>query len=307
MRFKLGGVLEIGSKALLKEEYMRSWHSKSRLKGLLTDDIYRKEINEIEKSLINLGLSKNEARVYIFLARSGVKKASEISSFLSFNRTETYKVLMKLQKIGLVSVILERPLRFAALPLEDSLNMLIESKKLTIKMLEEESKKIIGIWRSLPNINVSPIKRDFFQILEGYENIILKARDIIEGSKKKLYLTFTVENHLHKFYYAGLLDSIERAAGRGVKVMFIVMDSPRITFFLRDLRKCNIKCVRCGNDEIPSFITSDDEILLLFLEPKFYRDGGSDKPVTLYTNCTVLVKAINKVFWSIWEETRLEN
>ncbi|MEM1514619.1 MAG: helix-turn-helix domain-containing protein [Candidatus Bathyarchaeia archaeon] len=297
----MSGILEIGSKALLKEECTKGWHFKGRLKSLLMDEIYKKEIGEIEKYLVKFGLSKNEARVYIFLVKCGARKASEISSLLSLNRTETYKILINLQKVDLVSVILGRPLRFAALPLEDSLNLPIKSRKLTIRMLEEESEKIIGIWRSLPTINVFPIKKDFFQILEGYENVILKAKDIIEGSSKNLCAAFTIESHLYKFYYAGLFDSMEKVAGRGVKVMFIAAAPPG-AFFLRDLRKCSTKCVRYGNDELLSFITSDDEMLLLFLEPKFSGDGESGKPVTLYTNYAVLVKAFNKVFWSAWEE-----
>lgn len=271
------------------------------------DKACERGFSEIEETLTKLGLSNKEAKVYIFLAKSGGKKASEISSALSLNRTETYKVLMKLQKMGLVSVMLEKPLKFTALSLEDSLNLLIESKKLNIKMLEGEKEKIIGIWRNLPKINPSPIKREFFQVLEGYGNIVLKAKDIIECSVEKVCVALALESHLYKLYYAGLLDSIEKAAGRGVKVMAIVVDSPGVAFFVRDLRRCCTKYIKCGADNMPSFITSDDERLLLFLEPKFDDERETNKPITLYTNCAVIVKALNKIFWSVWEEARLEN
>ena len=42
-----------------------------------------KSLGIIEETLMKLGLSKNEARVYLFLARAGEKKASEISEALS--------------------------------------------------------------------------------------------------------------------------------------------------------------------------------------------------------------------------------
>ncbi|MEM1586405.1 MAG: helix-turn-helix domain-containing protein [Candidatus Bathyarchaeia archaeon] len=159
--------MKLEIKALLKGVCVKGWHDKGRLKSLLVDKAGEREIGEIEETLTKLGLSKKKAKVYIFLAMGGGRKASESSSALSLNRAESYKVLMKMQKMGLVSIMLEKPLKFTALPLEDSLNLLIESKKkkLNIKILEEE--KLIGIWRSLPNINLSPIKREFLQVLEG--------------------------------------------------------------------------------------------------------------------------------------------
>ncbi|MEM0010431.1 MAG: helix-turn-helix domain-containing protein [Candidatus Bathyarchaeia archaeon] len=301
---KLNGVPGIESKVLFK-----GWRNKGELRSLIASDVEERKLSEIEETLIKLGLSKKETKVYIFLAMNGEKKASEISSATSLNRTETYKVLMKLQRMGLVSVIIERPLKFAALPLEDTLNLLIESKKMSIKVLEEEKDKLIRVWRSLPKINSIPVKREFFQVLEGYENIILKAKDIIEESEKKLCATFVLETHLYKFYYAGLLDYIEEAAERGVKAMALVVDSPALTFFIRDLRKCRIKYIKYGAHEIPSFIISDDEKLLLFLEQKFNGccDERTSEPLTLYTNCTVLVKALNKIFCDTWEKDDQKN
>jgi len=161
--------------------------------------------------------------------------------------------------------------------------------------------------RILPKIDLSPTKKEFFQVLEGYENLILKVKDVIKASTGRVCGIFALENHLYKFYYAGLLDSIEEAAGRGVKVMLIAIDSPGAIFFTRDLRRCHVKYIGCGLHEIPSFMTSDDERLFLFLEPKFSDEGRMGKPVTLYTNCTVLVKALNRIFWSTWEETYLRN
>ncbi|MEM1586406.1 MAG: hypothetical protein QXS10_03265 [Candidatus Bathyarchaeia archaeon] len=45
----------------------------------------------------------------------------------------------------------------------------------------------------------------------------MKAKDIIKGSAEKVCAAFIFENHLYKFYYAGLLDSIDEAAGRGLR------------------------------------------------------------------------------------------
>lgn len=72
---------------------------------------------------------KNEVKVYIYLARTGEHKASEISEALSLHRTETYRILQDLEKRGLVSSVFEKPLKFTAAPFEKALDILIETKK----------------------------------------------------------------------------------------------------------------------------------------------------------------------------------
>jgi hypothetical protein len=42
---------------------------------------------DIEKTFLQFDLSRNEIRVYLYLARSGVQKAREISDTLSLHRT----------------------------------------------------------------------------------------------------------------------------------------------------------------------------------------------------------------------------
>ena len=55
---------------------------------LKTDKGASKSLEIIEKTLYRLGLSKNEIKIYIYVARTGEHKASEISEALSLYRTE---------------------------------------------------------------------------------------------------------------------------------------------------------------------------------------------------------------------------
>lgn len=48
---------------------------------------------DIEKTFLQFDLSRNEIKVYLYLARSGVQKAREISDALALHRTETYRIL----------------------------------------------------------------------------------------------------------------------------------------------------------------------------------------------------------------------
>jgi len=79
---------------------------------LKTDKGASKSLEIIEKTLYRLGLSKNEMKIYIYVARRGEHKASEISEALSLYRTETYRILRDLEKKGLISSVFEKPLKF---------------------------------------------------------------------------------------------------------------------------------------------------------------------------------------------------
>lgn len=80
----------------------------------------------------------------MYLARTGEHKASEISEALSLHRTETYRILRDLEKKGLVSSVFEKPLKFIATPFEKALDVLIETKKMRINLLEKKVWLISG-------------------------------------------------------------------------------------------------------------------------------------------------------------------
>ncbi|MBS7659680.1 helix-turn-helix domain-containing protein, partial [Candidatus Bathyarchaeota archaeon] len=151
-----------------------------------------KSLEIIEKTLRNLGLSKNEVRVYLYLARTGEHKASEISEALSLHRTETYRILRDLEKRGLVSSVFEKPLKFIATPFDRALDVLIETKRMKLNLLEKKKTKLIELWLSLPRTEVEQERKEVFQILEGDEQITLKADDIISKAEKEI-LAFVSE------------------------------------------------------------------------------------------------------------------
>ncbi|HVP40824.1 MAG TPA: helix-turn-helix domain-containing protein, partial [Candidatus Krumholzibacteriaceae bacterium] len=149
------------------DETTGAWKFVKKDKGPL------KNVEIIEHTLLKLGLSKNEVRVYLYLARYGERKASEISEALCLHRTETYRILRDLEKRGMVSSVFEKPLKFIATPFEKAIDLLIEAKKLRIKLLERKKKSLVDVWLTLPRPNIAPERKEVFQILEGEEQIDL--------------------------------------------------------------------------------------------------------------------------------------
>lgn len=250
----------------------------------------------IEKTFRRLGLSKNEVKVFIYLARTGEHKASEVSEALSLHRTETYRILRDLEKKGLVLSVFEKPLKFIAAPFEKALDVLIDAKKMRINLLEKKKEGLVNLWLSLPQPETEHKRKEVFQILEGEEQISLKAEEILNNVKKEV-LIFVSEDDMANFYHSGVLDKLEEIAKKNVKVQLLTNYSPKTCFFIEKMKLEKAKySLPEINDELPTYILMDNERLLLLIR----KDSVKKKVAALYTNYIAFIKALKALFLELW-------
>ena len=93
-------------------------------------------INDIVAELQEYGLTRNEARVLVFLAKTGPSKASEVARAVQINRTETYRTIRNLQRRSLVEATFERPVRFQSVPFDRCLRILIDERKAKFELIK---------------------------------------------------------------------------------------------------------------------------------------------------------------------------
>jgi len=260
-----------------------------------TDKGPAKSIESIERALHRLGLSKNEIRVYIYLARTGEHKASEISEALSLHRTETYRILRDLEKKGLISSVFEKPLKFIASQFEKALDILIETKKMKISLLEKRKKSLVDLWLSLPKPETENERKEVFQILEGEEQISLKADEILSGASREVFV-FTTEHDITNFYHSGLLDKLEKASKKNVNVQLLTDYSSKSCFFIEKLKLKKAKYSLSDVDGLPTFMLTDDEQLLLLIR----KSNEKKRVAALWTNYDAFVKALKALFLELW-------
>ena len=262
-----------------------------------------KSLRTIEDALLKFGLLRNEIRVYIYLARSGMRKAREISDALSLHRTETYKVLRGLEKRGLVSSVLEKPLKFMATPFEETIDTLIKAKKLKIQKLERKKKSLLDIWFSIPQQNVEPRNKEVFQVLEGEEQILLKANEILENTKEEIYVV-APDLDLLRLYHSGFTDKLEKFSRKNVKVKLLTNYSPKSRFIADKMKLTDVKYLFSDAEDLPSFIISDRGQLLFSIKNGNDRDPEirrrKEKISFLWTNYEAFIKALKTLFLELW-------
>ena len=128
---------------------------------------------------------KNEIKVYLHLARTGEMKAGEIAEAISLHRTETYRILRDLEKRGVVFSVFEKPLKFTAVPLDKAIDLLVDAQKIKIKLLEQEKTSLVELWQSIPQPKMSNAKKELFQMLEGEQQVLMKANELLERTEKE--------------------------------------------------------------------------------------------------------------------------
>ncbi len=254
-----------------------------------------KSVELIEKALFRLGLSKNEIRVYLYIARTGEHKASETSEALSLHRTETYRILRDLEKKGLVSSVFEKPLKFIATPFEKAIDTLIETKKMKISILEKKKDSLVDLWLSLPKSEVEHERKEVFQILEGEEQINLKADELLDNAVREVFV-FASEHDIANFYHSSLLDKLERISRRNMNVQLLTDYSSKSAFFIDKLKLKKAKCLPSNIGGLPTFVLTDDGQLLLLIR----KDDSKKRVAALWTNYDAFVKALKTLFLELW-------
>ena len=103
----------------------------------------------IIKALKGLGLSNNDAQVYIILAKQGPLKSREIALLSNFEEDYVHRSLKELQEINIIKASIENPLEYIAVPFEEVIDLFIEVKKEQAKKMKENKKKLLSSWKTI--------------------------------------------------------------------------------------------------------------------------------------------------------------
>jgi predicted transcriptional regulator len=102
-----------------------------------------------QKTLIDLGFTKTDAQVYVFLSTEGAKQAKDIVTSLNLNRKQLYHTLKNLQSNRMVNVSRGKPNLFSAVPFEEVLELFIKTKKEQQEAWQASKEELLSNWRYL--------------------------------------------------------------------------------------------------------------------------------------------------------------
>lgn len=250
---------------------------------------------EIHKLLSNFQLNKNEINVYLFLNRFGAQKASRVSENLGITRSETYKILRRLESQGIILRLVEKPYKYLAISLEDIFDMFIQKKYHQVKKIELQKTKLIDQWSSMNKPVTTEITGMVFQVLEGTNQIFIKIKEMFDSSKQR-FIMATADDILLWLYNTPLFELFEEKnlGGSPVDCKLITNNSDISQFVLNDVNKDAFDFALVKDWSIPGFFISDDNEIILLIR------NGIEELYAMWTNYDSLVKSNQMLFSLIW-------
>jgi sugar-specific transcriptional regulator TrmB len=101
---------------------------------------------DLVKRLTRFGLSVNQAKVYLNIAQSSTTNVNTISKTTRIHRQDIYKILPKLEEMGLVATTVDRPIKIEAIPVKEGLRNIVsmetQKAKQRVKRLKADLKAL---------------------------------------------------------------------------------------------------------------------------------------------------------------------
>ena len=143
------------------------------------------------ESLVKIGLTSGEARVYLALLKAGSTTTGELIKKSGVSRSKLYDVLERLKNKGLSTEIISKGVRHFEATEPSRIKDLLEKKKIAIEEDIIESKKMIAELNSLKSNSLEKQEARVYTGIGGiktlYEEIILSM------DKNSEYLAFGID------------------------------------------------------------------------------------------------------------------
>lgn len=257
--------------------------------------------NKVQAELVKFGLTPNEGKVYIYLAKYGHKRAVEIAKSIHIPRTETYHLLSSLQNKGLVTATFQHPIKFNAVPFDKALNVLINIEKERLRSFERREKDLLTLWDSIPDF--SPVNdnsdQEKFQILEGQVQVYCRAKDM-RGKARQEILVLGYEKDYLRLYHYDFMDKINEMMELGVTAKLLTTFSSNSIDMFNGI---NPKAIRHIPENITAplcFVMVDRSELLFFIK----NNTSSNKGIlAMWTDCKPFIEAMHILFSELWKNS----
>ena len=259
---------------------------------MLEDKALVKRVTEL---FSKFGISEYESYIYLFLAKNGGKTAPQVFKSLSIPRTDTYRILMKLQGKGLVTSSFDHPMIYTSSPIKNVVESLINQEKNRINDLEAHKQELIDLFRQIPSFgsSVSNENGNQFQILQGSYQINNKIKEMLTKAKTKFCIVGS-ENDFLSFHHDGIFELLKNSK---LIVRILSSDSKKIRYFVQKLKKDCIKIISEKDRRDLCFVIKDEDEIIFFMKNQKHT---KEKQVAIWSDSGPIVLSLEMLFNMIW-------
>jgi len=183
------------------------------------------ELRDEIQILESFGLTFNEARVFLALTLLGTANVKEISKFSNVAREAVYRVLPRLQKLGLVEKEIAWPTRYTAITLDDAVTVLLALRNKETRDLQEKVKVLLRL--KSKKAKMEPLEETSKFLLVPAKNMLIsKIEDELDRAQKSISIVTSNKRFLDAVDIFS--EAVGKALSRGVKFRIVTSNVNRV-------------------------------------------------------------------------------
>jgi sugar-specific transcriptional regulator TrmB len=261
--------------------------------------------------MTDFGFTVNQAKVYLSIVQAGKTGVGKISKNTQLHRQDIYKLLPKLEKMGLITRTIDKPFMIEALPVKKALGSIILKEK------EKSDQRIAQLEKNLNELSETiqqqpeSIEDARFTLLTTDEAILNRSEQSFKKRTKTIKIVTTIEQiktpATHSFRaYAQIIEYgkaklrliIVGSESKDEVVQIAEKVAPRNGFFkVKLIDRCACKNYQLIDDKevwiathqktqagYPSILWTNDPNMLEAYRENFNETWSSSRAVTICGN-----------------------
>ena len=253
-------------------------------------------LEKIRDDLINFGLTKSQAKVFIYLGKYGSKTASEIAKALQLPRTETYHLVNSLQNLGLTVAEMAHPTKYTAMEMRKAVSTLVKQEQDRIDTLANKEDSLSEMWKEIPffAVETDESKSEKMQLLHGTGPIINKIKEMVNSSTEDFRIYGSVSDLL-RMYHADVFDWVDETP---TNLQMLVTPLNQTPEFLSEINSAKIRAIP-SNSENKCFVVNDKKEVLIFMRNATHP---TRQVFAWWSDSETLVDMMSSLFELSWEK-----
>ena len=249
--------------------------------------------------LLGLGLSLNQARVYLAILKLEKTTVGQVAKFSKVRREDVYRILPTLEKMGLVERLLGKPTEIRATLISDSLTLLVTEEK------NKSDERLTGMRSMVQKLSLKdwkqpPLGEESIYILIAEKKAILaKTSELIRNSRKEVALIADKARIMPVL--AQFSDEYRLAVKKGAQIRLLLEGENPDGLVKEKVRKligsASVR-VKFHRKPLNHFIMSDDKEALITTS----KESGLGESPSLWTNNSNLIGVLRTGFESDWKK-----
>jgi len=171
--------------------------------------------------LTDFGLTRNQAKVYVAIARLRLASVGQISKVSKVRREDVYRILPKLEKMGLVEKLLGKPTKIRATPVEEGLSILVQHEEETarkrVSALKAKTATFLKHFSCVPRLDLEETAS--FTLLPNRESVMSRTVVMIKNAQRNIDLVCSRSKLMQLIHE--LAKHIKEATKKEVKIRIV--------------------------------------------------------------------------------------